>query len=171
MAKSVKYEFCVKDGVPIFLLNPRSIVVEHDIVTWNIRGYMIGFHYFLELKTGESITKTVVLPLCLANQASRLNCMALVRTTIDPADGRFNSKLAEFIIATTDGALAFKVQCSLAALSMCLVMLELFPESYLHCWKSRHCPFCESQKRNNGDEGRNMETGKAPHSRAGRETL
>jgi len=145
MEKSVSYSFGkLQEGSIVFVLkDEKAIIVNPDgSVTWQLTEITIGLHSFLELTTGEQNKRTVYIPLCLVNPEIRQRLSFLLSTTIDPSDGRLNSKPAHFYIANPKGK-GFKVQVRLAGLALNYIMIKLFPPDFPLKFKSKHCPLCK----------------------------
>jgi len=144
----VEYEYRLSfDGkavIPAFVLkNDSDIIVNKDgSITWAAREIGVGLHSFLEVKTGERKKKTIYFPLCLVSPRSRELLVPLINTTVDPKDGRLNSKEAEVYIVLKDRG-GIKLNFSLPSLTTQEVMLNLFPQDLLPRYKSKHCPFCK----------------------------
>ena len=144
MSQAENYNFAIAPtGIPCFVMKNSSAIVANDdgSVTWFAREISISMHSFIELRTGEKKTKTIYIPLCLVNPASRQVAKVLVDTTKSPLDGRFGSKKAEAIIFTSDGK-GVAVHFDLKGLSLQYVTLQLFPEDHALQFKSSYCPFC-----------------------------
>jgi len=136
-----------EDGKPlvVFVLRRADDVVrdEDGGVTWKVREISLGLHSFIELTTGEKRKRTVYLPICLVNPHTRKAFETLVLSTVDPRDGRLNSKHAECYIARPDGK-AFKIQLELPGLTMMYLMLKVMPPDFAVHMKSTECAFCKA---------------------------
>lgn len=142
-AQLIPYRFGLVKNEPALMLKSTSYIkVNKDrSVTWAAREIGVGFHSFIELITGERKKKRVYIPLCLVNPKVRRFVQLLLETTIDPTDGRYNSKPAQFWILTPEGK-GFKVRIRLESLSMHYVLLKLLPPDFVLKLKSEFCPFC-----------------------------
>lgn len=144
MRRAEEYAFAVlRNGLPAFILrNPDAIIVNPDkSVSWQVREIGCNLHSFLELVTGEETKKKIYLPLCLVNPLSRRMVGVLLATTVDPRDGRLNSKEAEAYILLPNGG-GFKISFRLVYLPIQYIALHLFPMGFALRFKSPHCPFC-----------------------------
>lgn len=149
MAIAESYRFGVLlNGEPTFLLkNSNAIIVNADgSVTWKAQETGLGLHSFIELVTGEKTRRKIIIPLCLVNPESRRRLKPLLSTTIDQANGKLNSKNAEFWVSTTEG-FGFKVRVPLPNLTIQYVMLQLFPADFAKKFASQYCPFCKDLKK------------------------
>lgn len=155
MKKAEKYELTfTAEGTPCLVLqSPVALVVDTDgTVTWTAKIITYTAHAFIELTTGSKKTKTIYLPICLLNPKTRIIAEALIGTTIDPLDGRFGSKNAEFFFGTSPTRL-FKIAFDLTLLALEYTSLEMSSGSFLSQLKSAHCPFCtEVFGKSSGDD-------------------
>jgi len=146
------------NGMPFFAIPRKYIIMdEGGFVSWSARERCIGMHSFIELTIGEGEEKlTVYLPICLVHTLARLFAMAVARTTIDPRDGRYNSKPAEILVIPFEAievlqrgelplgetGFAFKVKLEGLVTQLRLATLLGVP---LEPYKSKHCPFCAGE--------------------------
>jgi len=141
-----EYKFAwAPSGKPCLLLKNDSAIIENEdkSVTWFARVHVFDAHAFIELKTGETKTKTITIPLCLINPESHSIVEAILNTTINPKDGKIGSKNAEIIALTPSGrAVAFNLD--LGTLGVSYVNLQLFPREHALKQKSKHCKFCKA---------------------------
>jgi len=144
---AVPYSFGVmSDGKPAFMLkNPLDLVINGDrSVTWRANELGVGLHIFILLTTGEQTRRTVYIPLCLVTAKTRNFLKRLINTTVDPADGRFNSRPAEFYVLTPDGY-GTLIKTKLELLATQYVTLQLIPPDFASRYASPHCPFCRAE--------------------------
>jgi len=129
--------------LPLFVLkNSNDLQVNSDgSVSWEAREIGLGLHSFIELTTGVKQRNRVYLPLCLVNPKTRRGFGLLAYTTIDPADGRFNTKEAEALVSLRDGK-TVKIQLKLESLASHYAMLKLMPPEIAYRMRSRYCVFC-----------------------------
>jgi hypothetical protein len=132
------------DGMLAFILQNKNALLSNPdgSITWNVREIGVAPHSFIELITGEEKKKRVYIPLCLVNPNVKQNFEVLIKATVEPIDGRYNSKKAEFYILTQDER-GFMIKASLANLAMHYAMLHLFPPDFASKYASQHCPFCK----------------------------
>jgi hypothetical protein len=145
---SYRYVMAMTDGkdiLPAFVFENSALVLDEDGgVTWHAREIGIGLHSFIELKTGQGVLqRTIYLPLCLVNSKSRKVLEPLIHTTISPADGRLNSRKAEFFVMRGDGRGA-KIKVSLPSLATHYALLRLFPPDFPIRMRSKSCIFCRN---------------------------
>jgi len=146
-SRAVPYSFGVmSDGKPAFMLkNPLDLIINRDrSVTWRANELGVGLHIFIRLTTGEQTRRTVYIPLCLVTAKTGNFLKRLIDTTVDPADGRFNSHPTEFYVLTPDGC-GVLIKTKLAALATQYVTLQLFPPDFASRYASPHCPFCRAE--------------------------
>jgi hypothetical protein len=130
-------------GFPVIkLCNPSIIKLNNDgTIDWEAHEVSVGMHTFIEISTGPKKDNKFVICLCLINSEIRPFIEALIHTTIDPKDGRFNSKDAELILIIDDEKI-FKIHFPLPGLSTNYLMLYLVPDICSH-YKSKYCPLCK----------------------------
>jgi len=142
------------DGQFNFILN-KAIDVDSDPegISWRATEVGLGLHSWIELIIGEKRKAKVCLPICLVNSEARRIAYVLLRTSIDPDDGKLNSKKAEFNVywppqgeklrqgshQVLDG---IKVRMSLPFATMQYLIMLMVPEDFMTRFVSKHCIFC-----------------------------
>lgn len=168
---SVSYEIGYMDDglrrIPVLILDDDDIILNEDnTITWATREIGFTMHSFIELTTGEGEqSKTVYIPLCLVNPASRRGARVLIEATRDPESGKYGSRPAEIMLLSwTEKTLLEKgfkdvnkviegamIEILLPSLSMNYVMLKLLPPGFERFFATKTCPFCRMYTENGGD--------------------
>ena len=129
------------DGRLGFIVEDDELIIDGEGIVWSTTEISVGPHSFIEIVTGEEKTKRMLLLLCLLNPRSRRAASLLLESTIDPSDGRFNSKSAEFYLTSSkEGCL---MTCKLPHLARWYTLTKLFPMDMMtERFQTEHCPFC-----------------------------